>query len=72
MRVPTASTPVAVSEEIGSPSASATVTLTVRSPFSATVAVAGATATGARSVLVTVMAVVAERESALLAVNVTL
>jgi hypothetical protein len=40
--------------------------------FSATVAVAGAVTTGARSVFVTVMAVVPEPESALLAVNVTL
>ena len=54
------------------PSGSAAVTLTVRRPFSATVAVAGAVTTGATSVLLTVMAVVPEPESALLAVNVTL
>jgi hypothetical protein len=57
---------------MGSPSGSATVTLTVRRPFSATEAVAGAVTTGGRSTLVTVMAVVSAPLSALLAVNVTL
>jgi hypothetical protein len=57
---------------MASPSGSAAVTLTVRSPFSATEAVAGAVTTGARSALVTVMALVLEPESALPAVNVTL
>jgi hypothetical protein len=63
---------VAVSDVIAWPSASAAVTFTVRRLFSATAAVAGAVTTGAWSVLVTVMAVVPEPESALLAVNVTL
>src|SRR5262245_30837452 len=72
VNVAPAGTPVGVSDVIGSPSGSAMVTLTVRDEFSATVTVAGAVTTGARSVLVTVMAVVPEPESALLAVNVTL
>src|SRR5262245_52737771 len=59
---------LAVSEAIGWPSGSAAVTLTVRNEFSATATVAGAVTTGARSVLVTVTTVVAEPESALLAV----
>src|SRR5262245_43902409 len=64
--------PDATRERIGSLSGSATVIFTVSGWFSATVVVAGAVTTGARSVLVTVMAVVPEPESALLAVNVTL
>src|SRR5262245_53058249 len=63
--------PGAVSDVIGWPSGSAAVTLTVKSAFSATVAVAGAVTTGTRSVEVTVMAVGAEPVIALLAVNVT-
>ncbi len=64
--------PDAVSEVIASPSGSLAVTLTVNSEPSATVAVAGAVTTGARSTLVTVIAVVAEPVRAFVAVNVTL
>jgi hypothetical protein len=64
--------PVAVSEVIASPSGSEAVTLTVSSAPSAPVAVAGAVTTGARSTLVTVIAVVPEPERAFDAVNVTL
>jgi hypothetical protein len=65
-------TPVAVSEVMGSPSGSVTVKFRVRRWPSATEAVAGAVTTGARSTLVTVMAVELEPASAFLAVNVTL
>jgi hypothetical protein len=64
--------PEAVSEAMASPSGSAAVTLTVRSEFSFTEAVAGAETTGARSTLFTVIAVDAEPESVFAAVNVTL
>ena len=62
--------PEAVSEVMASPSASAAVTVTVRSEFSLTEAVAGAVTTGARSTLFTVIAVDAEPERAFVAVNV--
>ena len=64
--------PVAVRLVMASPSGSEAVTRTVSSEPSATVAVAGAVTTGARSKLVTVIVVVAEPESAFDAVNVTL
>ena len=63
---------MAASDVIGSPSGSAAVTWTVTGSFSATLAVAGAVTTGARSEFETVISVVAEPERALLAVNVTL
>ena len=63
--------PVAVRFVIASPSGSAADTVKVISVFSAPVAVAGAVTTGARSVLVTVIVVVAEPLSAFVAVNVT-
>jgi hypothetical protein len=63
--------PEAVSEVMASPSMSAAVTLIVRSEFSLTEAVAGAVTTGARSTLLTVIAVDAEPESVFDAVNVT-
>ena len=62
----------AVSDAIASPSGSAALTVNVISEFSAPEAVAGAVTTGARSTLVTVIAVVAEPLSAFDAVNVTL
>src|ERR1700741_4395021 len=62
--------PVAVSEVMALPSASAAVTLTVRSEFSFTEAVAGAVTVGALSTLLTVIAVDAEPESVFAAVNV--
>ena len=62
--------PEAVSEVMASPSGSFAVTLTVRSEFSFTEAVAGAVTTGARSTLFTVIAVDAEPERAFVAVNV--
>ena len=61
--------PVAVSEVIAGPSASDAVTLTVRSEFSLTEAVAGAVTTGAPPAP-TVIDVEAEPESAFEAVNV--
>jgi len=64
--------PVAVRLVMASPSGSAAVTTTDSGEPSATVAVAGAVTTGARSTLVTVIAVVAEPERAFVAVNVTL
>jgi len=64
--------PVAVRFVIASPSGSDAETNTVKSEFSATVAVAGAVTTGARSTLVTTICVVAEPERAFVAVNVTL
>src|SRR6185436_16317964 len=62
--------PEAVNEVMASPSGSAAVTLTVRSEFSLTEAVAGAVTVGARSTLFTVIAVEAEPERAFVAVNV--
>src|SRR6185436_12567729 len=62
--------PEAVSEVIAWASASAAETLTVRSEFSFTDAVAGAVTVGARSTLFTVIAVDAEPERAFVAVNV--
>jgi len=62
--------PVAVSEVIAWPSASAADTLTVSSEFSFTEAVAGAVTVGALSTLLTVIAVEAEPERAFVAVNV--
>src|SRR6185436_12819285 len=62
--------PVAVNEVMASPSGSFAVTLTVRSEFSLTEAVAGAVTVGARSTLLTVIAVDAEPERAFVAVNV--
>ena len=62
----------AVRELIASPSGSDAVTDTVTCVPTDALAVAGALTAGARSTLVTVIAVVAEPESALLAVNVTL
>ena len=62
----------AVRVEIASPSGSDAVTVKVISVFSAPEAVAGATTTGARSELVTVIAVDAEPDRAFEAVNVTL
>jgi hypothetical protein len=64
--------PVAVKFVMASPSGSAAVTVTVNSEFSATVAVAGAVTTGARSPFEIVIAVVAEPERAFDAVKVTL
>ena len=63
--------PVAVNEEMASPSGSDAVTLTASNWFSNTETVAGAVTTGARSAGVTVMVVLAEPESAFAAVNVT-
>src|SRR5688572_3357015 len=57
---------------IASPSGSDADTVKVRSVFEAALCVAGATTTGARSTLVTVIVVVAEPERAFEAVNVTL
>jgi len=57
---------------IASPSGSAADTVKVISVFSAPPAVAGAVTTGARSLFVTVIVVVAEPERAFVAVNVTL
>src|SRR5512138_2252315 len=61
-----------VSVAIASPSGSAAVTVKVRSEFEAPEAVAGAVTTGARSVLLIVIAVVAEPLSALVATKVAL
>jgi len=63
--------PAAVNEVMASPSGSLAVTLTVRSEPSFTEAVAGAVTVGARSTLLTVIAVDAEPESVFVAVNVT-
>src|SRR6185369_874887 len=63
--------PVAVSEVIAWASGSFAVTLTVRSEFSFTEAVAGAVTVGARSTLLTVIAVDAEPDRTFVAVNVT-
>ena len=63
---------LADSDVIALPSASDAVTFTASAPFSLTVAVDGATTTGARSPFVTVMTVVAEPVRAFVAVNVTL
>jgi hypothetical protein len=63
--------PAAESEVMGSPSGSLAVTMTARGEFSFTEAVAGAVTVGARSTLLTVMAVDAEPESTFDAVNVT-
>jgi hypothetical protein len=60
-----------VSDAIASPSGSEAVTVKVRSEFEAPEAVAGAVTTGARSVFVIVIAVVAEPLSAFEAVKVT-
>src|SRR6185503_13962133 len=62
--------PVAVNEVMASASGSFAVTLTVRSEFTLTEAVAGAVTVGARSTLLTVIAVDAEPERAFVAVNV--
>ena len=62
--------PEAVSEVMASPSGSLAVTLTVRSEFSFTEAVAGAVTVGARSTLLTVIAVDAEPDNVFVAVNV--
>ena len=62
--------PEAVSEVIASPSMSDAETVTVRSEFSFTEAVAGAATEGARSTLLTVIAVDAEPDSVFVAVNV--
>ena len=65
--------PDAVSDAIASPSGSAALTVNERATFSWKVAVAGAVTTGARSPpLSTVIWVVAEPASALIAVKVTL
>ena len=61
----------AVSVVMASPSGSAAVTVKVKSVFAGVLAVAGAVTTGARSTLVTVIAVVAVPESAFDAVKVT-
>ena len=71
VKVAPAGSPVALSEAIASPSGSAAVTSTVSGAFSAPDAVAGTVTTGGRSFSVTVIVVVAEPESALLAVKVT-
>ena len=63
--------PAAVRVVIASPSGSDAVTKNVIDVFSAPVTVAGATTTGARSPLVTVMTVVAEPDRAFVAVKVT-
>ena len=60
-----------MSDVIASPSGSEAVTETVSRLPACTVAVAGAVTAGARSTSVTVIAVVAEPESTLAAVNVT-
>ena len=60
----------AVNEAIASPSVSAADTVKLPATPSVKDAVAGAVTTGARSTLFTVIAVVAEPESALFAVNV--
>jgi hypothetical protein len=62
--------PEAVSEVIASPSMSDAETVTVRSEFSLTEAVAGAVTVGARSTLFTVIAVDAEPDCVFVAVNV--
>ena len=62
--------PEAVNEVIASPSMSDAETLTVRSEFSFTEAVAGAVTVGARSTLLTVIAVDAEPDCVFVAVNV--
>ena len=62
--------PAAVSDVIASPSGSLAVTETMSSEPSFTEAVAGAVTTGARSTLLTVIAVDAEPERAFVAVNV--
>jgi hypothetical protein len=67
---PVTAVPVAVSEVMASASGSFAVTLTVRSEFSLTEAVAGAVTVGALSTLFTVIAVDAEPERAFAAVNV--
>ena len=63
--------PAAVSEVIASPSGSEAVTLTVSGPFSGPVAVAGVVIAGARSTLVTVIAVLAVPVRAFEALKVT-
>jgi hypothetical protein len=63
--------PEAVSEVIACPSGSAAETTKLSSVFSFTEAVAGAVTIGARSTLLTVIAVDAEPESVFVAVNVT-
>src|SRR5512138_657964 len=62
--------PEAVNDVMASPSASFAETVTVRSEFSFTEAVAGAVTVGARSTLLTVIAVDAEPDRAFVAVNV--
>ena len=62
----------AVSEVIACPSGSAAVTVKVRSVFEGVLWFAGAVTTGARSVFVTVIAVVAEPVRAFVAVKVAL
>ena len=61
----------AVSDAIGSPSASAACTAIESAPASSTDAVAGAVTAGARSRLATAITVLPAPESALAAVNVT-
>ena len=71
VNVAPAGNPLAVSDVIASPSASAAVTFTVSSAFSSTDAVAGAVTTGAWSTFPTVIDVEADPDSTLVAVNVT-
>src|SRR5436190_21534109 len=71
VKVAPAGSPVALSELIASRSESAAVTSTVNSEVSVPEAVGGAVTTGGRSVFVTVMVVLEEEDSVLLAVNVT-